>query len=491
MRDWIKQATLVAALEYRLQLRTIIWRVVVVVGVILVVAMTSVSLRETERRLGELEILIARRDLLEDDGRHVISGFQRDEVLRAIRTPAPLSAVVTGLDKRVSQYWDFGPEGITAGSAFADGYGTSVPTANLDLEFVLRGLIGILALVAGFGSMVASRDGGPTKSLVSLPVAPFTMVAGAMAGGTLAASAAAALVVATAVITLLIGNPALLSPDNVWTMVLIWITSTVYSAVFVGLGTMVALLVRNTAQAVATVAVFWLVTTTIAGPMIGAIVEGTTRTRSRELFEVSRNSDYEKAVAEVETEAGQIVLAGLDAAEIPAEFQLTGSLRKSVEEHWDRSLVRLRSGLEALEVSFRQHEISRTRQAWWLGNALPGTAFSYAVTELAGVGDATVRRWTEDAKSFHRALRSAVFDNRPRLHMRYQTGSRYRVVYHDRAPLPTIAELPAFQQRVATPSARLRDATPSILALTLQCVAVWLAVGYIFRRRQSSPDGWR
>lgn len=490
MTDWIRQAALIAAIECRLQMASTFWRVMLLLSVVLAGAVTSASLQEYTRRQSEVDALIARRDLATEDGQHVIAGFQRDEALRVIRSPAPLSVIVKGLDKQIAHYWDFGPEGVTDGPAFSGDPTPSAASTDLDLEFMLRELIGMLALVAGFSSMVTSKYGGPTKSLASLPVHPSALVAGAMAGGTFSVALASAAIVAGALATVLAGNPSIFSLDAASSFVMIWFASTLYSAALVGIGAAVALTVPNTLKAVAAIAVLWLLITTIASPVTAAISEGIRPNNSRALFELARKAEYDEAIIALETDVGYSVLHGLDATEIPAGFKLSGTLLEMVEQQWDRRLRGLRSRLDDLESGFRQSQTSRATAAWWLSTFVPGPAFGYAVTELAGVGEVSAGRWFEAARDHHRALSSAVFDIRPRLHMRVRSGSGYRVVFHDRKSSPTVSVLPEFHQRTMAQLSRLKDAVPSIATLSLQGVALWLSAIFIFMRRLSSPSGW-
>jgi len=490
MKGWGRQAALVATVECRLQMTSVVWRVLLLLSVVLAATMTSASLQDYTRRQSEVDILVARRDQATDRGQHTISGFQRDEALRVVRDPAPLSAVVTGLDKRIAQYWDFGPEGTTAGSAISGEPTALVARADLDLESILRGLIGILALVAGFSSMVVS-SGGTTKPLVSLTVYPAALIVGSIAGGTIAVALASALVVATSAGTLLFGSRDIVSSVSLWSLAALWLASALYGGVLVGSGALVALVASTMARAVAAIAVIWLVTTTIAGPVIGAVADWTTPGKSRGLFEITRNAEYEQTVVTIEDDAGAMVLQHWGVTELPRGFEMSGALLKMVEQHWTLSLKSLRARLDALEFGFAESRRDRTRNAWWLSAIFPGTAFGYAATELAGVGEAHARRWTEDANTHQRALGAAVFDNRPRLYARVQSGSGYRVVFHDRAAEPMVMNLPTFHPSAATPLMRLRDAGPSLAVLVLQAATVWLFVIGVFRRRLTSPNGWR
>jgi len=491
MNDWMKQAVLVAAVECRLHMSGTFWRILLVLSAVLAATMTFANLRDYSRRQSEADILVARRDAATEDGQHTVTGFQRDEALRVIRNPTALSVAVTGLDRHMPQYWDFGPEGMTAGAPGPEKQAASVAGADLDLEFILRGLIGMMALAAGVASMVTSKHGATAKSLVALPVRPSALIVGAMVGGTVAAAVASAVVVASSMATFLAGARTLVSPDGVSTLVALWLAATLYGGALVGTGAVIALTASNISRAVACMTVFWLGTTTIAGPVISAMADMITPNRSRALFETARNSEYEDAITTVESDAGEIVLRQPGTNDIPREFILDGALIDAVGQHWDRRMMVLRAELDKLESDFRDSERTRAALAWWLANILPGTAFGYSATELAGVGESNERRWTEAAQAYHRALSMAVFDAKPRLHMRVPAGSGYRVLFHDRATRSTVQNLPAFRQHAAMLLMRFRDAVPSLVSLVVQGTAIWILAIAIFVRRQSSVSGWR
>lgn len=491
MTKWMRQTGIVAVMECRLQMATAIWRLTLFLSALLAVAMTVAGLGEYDRRRSQVDALVTQRDELRQGGQYTFDGFQRDQALRAVRYPTPLSVVVNGLDHRNPQYWDFGPAGISAGPPVSGERVSSVVNADLDLEFILRSLFGMLALVAGFSSLAASRLAGPTKFLVSLPVRPSAIMTGGLAGATLAAIIASAAAVGSSIAVLLMSDPTFVSADAVKSLGLIWLSTVPYYAVLVGLGAIVALMIANPLKAVATIVVLWFGATTLASPVVAALADALTSSQSRALFEVSRNAAYEKAAIGIEAEAGDIVLRHLANAEVPSSFQLNGVILEAVTQLWDTRFSELRRELDQLEAGLLHLESLRATRAWWMGALAPGTVLRYAMTDLAGVGEAATRTWISDAEVYQRALNAAVFDRRPRIHIRVGFGSGYRVLFHDRSQRPRVGDLPEFHHTESTAINRLRSAAPSIAVLAVQGTIAWMAGIVIFCRRASSLLGWR
>lgn len=489
--SWLSQTLAVAAVEFRIQVRSPTCRLAVFTSIALACTLTATNVQDFTRRQAEVETLIARRTAAAEGGRHIVGGFQRDAALRVIRSPEPLSALVNGLDRQGPQYWEVGPEGLTAGTTASSQPMIAVSSDGIDLEFVLRVLIGLLAVVVGATSPVVSRSGGMTKSLVSLPVHATSLPAGAFAGGACTISLAAAIVVASATATLTFLAPALAAGSAIQTSVILWAIASLYGVVLQGAGAVVALVTSRAADTIAGAASVWLLATLVALAGVGAIARGVAPVTTRALFEAERDAFYFNEAAELAVGAGEIVSRHLGHGLAPVDLRIEGRLAQEMNAHWDNGLIQLRQQLTLLEDQFAAAESKQGQWASWLGAPFPGALFRQAAIELAGVGRGANMRWAKSTQTYQGDLNAAVFDQRPRVffNLRGERGDNIR--FHDRGPRPTVSELPAFVRPPESIWARLKDARRAFLLLGLQGALIWLMAILTFARRQGSLGDWR
>jgi ABC-type transport system involved in multi-copper enzyme maturation permease subunit len=487
--EWLRQTVVVAIVECRLQVVSAAWRVAVVLSVILAAISTVAGVRAFERQQSEIDLLTARRAEAAEGGQHIVSGFQRDESLRIIRPITPASILVHIRESTL--YQDPGPEGLSAGTVAPHQTTATTEGLGLDLEFVLRGLVGLLAVVVGASSLVTARHRGTTKALVSLPVRPAALVAGALAGGlaAIALAAAAAIAAAGAVIGLFASS--MLTAPLLGTAILLWVSAVVFGAAVQGLGAIAALWSRTAAGTLSVAVAAWLIATIVAIPVVSAAASSLAPVGPRTLFEAERGAIYQDLIAGLEFTAGEIVSQELGPRAIRADVQLEGRMLAEVNDLWNTEIKNLRARLDAIEADLREGAVAQGQWMRWISLPLPGALFRSAATDLAGVGVESSWRWNRETIAYQQSLDTAVFDARPRIHfrLRWEDGV-YATYFHDRAPRPTVAELPPFVPHQPTLSTRARDAAPSLALLGLHGAIAWSIAMLIFVRRQGRHGDW-
>jgi hypothetical protein len=482
VRSWCRQAGVVGRLEFTLLVRGTPWRVCVVLSVLLAVIATVAGVRTSLRQHDEANLLAMRRAEVIGTGERRFGGFERDESFRIIR---PVAAAGVLVRSRVNtEYLDAGPDGLTVGTIAPPFSTVTADESRLDLEFIFRALMGLLAIVTGASSLVAARHRGFARSLVALPVHPSAMMAGALAGGLAAIGLASAAVIAASLVTLSLNEASMMTDAILATSGLMWAASVVYGAVLQGIGMIVALWARSAVAVSAESIAIWLVVAIVAIPIVGALVPAVSPVAPRALFEAERRSLYQNTTARIELAAGDIVVRHRGPRASVADIPLDGPLLEEINALWDAEIRSLRTQLQTIETDHREDEAASTRWMHRLSVPLPGALFRSAVMELADAGHGSAGRWDHAARSYQQALNVALFDARPRIAIRVRRAAdTYWVFGHDRAPLPTVSDLPAFVPSDATVGMRLLDAAPALAWLGLHAAMAWLAAIVTFSRR--------
>jgi ABC-type transport system involved in multi-copper enzyme maturation permease subunit len=445
-----------------------------------------VGLADFDRRMSDFESARTQLAEAQQGGRRVIGGFQRDPALRVVRPPVPASILVSGIDRNLAQYWDFGPDGVIAAGVHADQSSLTAGNVGVDLEFVLRVLLGLLAVIIGAEGMARTRHSGALKALLSLPIAPRAVVVGSLIGGAAAIAAAGTLIIGSGLAALGILRPMLLTGDLVLTAVLLWIAAILYGLSLQGAALVGTLLTTKTAAVVPTAMTLWLVATVVSTPVAAAIAERVTPLPARTLYDGQRALKYQRWIQDTEDMAGQTVRRLMGANGDLRRINYEGAIGAQVDRVWDTRLHEIRGVLNTEDSARVHQEHSRARWNAWLGTLVPGALLTRTLTNLANTGDAAIARWRSDTQAYQHTLEQVLFDARPRLHLRIPTPEGGTMMdIRDRAPRPTVESLPRFEDRRPHAATALRESADSLAALALYALLAWIAAVVTFTRRRA------
>ena len=127
---------------------------------LLVIGLTPLTVyvgsRDYSNRLADYSRLAADKQKLGAATRTV---NRAGPVLRAIRAPEPLSVLVRGLDGALPAYWDFTEAGLESGPPPARSRRLADVLGSLDLEFLIRVALGLLAILLAFDAVAGEKPG--------------------------------------------------------------------------------------------------------------------------------------------------------------------------------------------------------------------------------------------------------------------------------------------------------------------------------------------
>jgi ABC-type transport system involved in multi-copper enzyme maturation permease subunit len=454
----------------------LIWALAVAAALLSVfsthVAITRVRIAESRQ-----QFLVETRDRerLKTDGR--VLGAERDPGLRVLRPPETLSILASGLDDVLPELWDFGPSGVHTGRSSANLGGALVSEASiLDLEMIIRLMIGLLAICLAIETIAAERASGALLALLGQPISRRLILSGKLLGGTVTLAAIVGIVAAAALTTTAMAHPAFVSWDYVVSLLLLCGAGTVYALICFAGGMLLA--IRFAAYRLALVAAFvaWTLATLVAVPAASVIAQAAARTRPAGVLEAERDRLVQTATTAVQRRMGDEYAAALGGPATWTQLREDAALVKvaqaRAERLWDESAKELRARLDALSTQAMAEEARNRRIALWLSVPNPAAAFMLAASNLSATGDRIAVRWQTATAAHQQTLEQRVFDNPPSIFAlvpyssarKPGTERRLIVMLERRAP-PKVEELATFARPSRTTSQRLRDAWPYLAAL--------------------------
>lgn len=475
---------LIARRELLGHLRTARLRALFALVVALLAAATYVDVRRYEARMRFADALEAMRVMAaarpRDDAEGMAARFgwragrgSNDAALRAIRPPLPASVFVVGADLTTPAYWQFGTEGVAPGPTPAADSG-SPGTAALDLTFVVRVVLSLVALLMAADGIAGERERGTLRALFAAPVSRLEVVLGKYVGGVLALGvpllaggiAAAAVVAAT--------RPTLLTAALAVRVLLLGAASGVYLAAALALGTWVGARCRDAQTAVVALVATWaaLVVILPAGaPLAAAVVRPVVADEvvSHERTESMRQLEVERAHA-LAAVWQHVSGAGV----VPDATTLSPVLRRQYDA--------ARRGVES-ELMRRKRTLIRTvdgdrrrqivRQLSILGTAdllSSPAAFATLAAAVGGTSADAMRRWQLAADEHQQRLERAMFDRPYGTELFVKPLNYLRVTFLPNAidpgeRLPRYDELPTFAAPLPDLAADVQAALPALGAL--------------------------
>lgn len=419
-----------------------------------------------------------------------LTGWRLDPALRAVRGPEPLSALVTGFDVALPDFWDFGPAGRRTGRQHVR---SADVLGRIDLEFIIRIVLGLLALVLVLESIADERANGTLLALLAQAIRPEIIIGGKLASGALTLSGAVIVTVTAALLGMLLSATGVITTEFLGSLALLGLSGCLYLFTCFAMGALVSSALSSYRIALAATMIIWLFSAVVALPLTYLIAANVSPVLSASLLESESDRIARERTEQAERAVGQEYLAAVPAgvhwsraAGDPA--WAIGALAR-LEPVWDRHISALAAELDALNLrastaASRQNSIARC-----LALVSPGAQFSASAMSVVGTGNALVQTWELQTTQYEAELNRLLFHNRPRLtgiipaDASGASDNRQWEVGLNRRPFPTIDSLPVFAPpppRVL--GHRVADAAPHLVALSIYAIGLLAAATFAFGR---------
>lgn len=483
------QLALLAGRECAEHLRNAYARSILAVAVILTPlsvygAVQNVAARQVDHAARAVQMEAARASPFR------LTGNDGMLALRVLRPPATGGVVVGGDDTGTTAFWDPHPSGLRAGANYSETTSASAAVSTLDLEMLVRWLLGLVFAVLGAESISRTRQTGLLKTLLTNPVSPRRIVTGKLLG----AAGSAAIMVTALSATASFSSVAFLTRPEAWdavaTSAAVAAPSWSYLMAMFAAGLIVGQVASTLQVATVSALVVWLVVAVLAVPALALLTQAVAPIPARSSFENDREAAYEEGVREIQRELGAILREwiGPDASTVDVEYE--GELRRRFDAVWQPRIAALRARLNREDAGYAAAADRERRTAWNLSLTGPGTLLRWAAAALAGTGVSAGERWRAAVEAYQNELEAVLFDEpRPRLHLLVpQAAGGASVSYVDRRPGLSATELPSFQPPPDGLGVRIGDAVGALAGLVTYALVLALASVSLFRYRREGPS---
>lgn len=407
-------------------------------------------------------------------------GWQVEAALRVLRPLNPAVALVRGVEADSPAYWDFGPGGVIPSGATPIHDADEI-SPTVDLEFLIRVLLGLFALVVTTSVMSMLEAEGELVGLRSFPISSLRLWAGQLAaafGLVLMAWGVVALAVVIAAAGVADGDASAAIFRAVGQLMAPTIA---YLAFMVSLGAVVPVLVSGLLTRGIAVVLTWLVLSSLLPTTLLSFARIVKPVSSMLAMITSRDSTLAVELRAAEQEMGN-VLAGRPLADQPQTNPFQAKQFPYLASIWNTRSEEARQKARGIEAAWRLEEAAHDawiRRAEW---SSPASLFWRAAADATRTGRADRQAWDEAVLEHWEGLRTILFDDRPRVSVSIPADQARQIMAMDRHTALPVRNLPAFSPgRVET--LRASAAGSSIAGLLGYTLALTAIGGALFRRR--------
>jgi ABC-2 type transport system permease protein len=470
-----------------------VWTLVVLAASLTLLS-TRVHVATIRSRTSTYHDLTSQRDRDRSRTGGQVTGWQLEPGLRAVRPPEPLSVLITGLDASLPDFWDFSPSGSRAGLVgAADQSDIAVLSGGIDLEFIFRYVLGLLAICLAVETIAGERASGALLAVLGQAVRPEIVLAGKFVGGIITLGIAAAIVAATAIVAVGVAEPSLVSRGFVATVTLVASAGVLYLFTYFVVGVALASAIPSYRSALVATLVVWILTAVVALPAAGVIAEALSPAPPRSRLEAQSEEATQAKTVRAQMRMGNVYAEAFghdgDGRGLDRLQTMDPALQVQLESIWQEHTTDLRTELDRQRLAAEAAADRQRSIAHALARISPAAQFTAAATDLAGTGDRVARRWESATAGYQTMLDRELFDDRPRLtvlvpygRMPHDTPAGRAIVGFNRHDRPTFETLPAFRGPAQGTRVRLADATPHLAGLSAYAM-VFVAVAFVAFKR--------
>lgn len=474
----------IASRELVDQLLSARFLIIMVLVVCLVPLAVYVGLQDYKSRLHDYDRLVSdKQQLIAGENGQKIQGVDSPwtpenelAVFRAVRRPNPLSVFFRGLDGALPEYWDFTPAGIEEGPSALRPKRLSDLLGQLDMEFLIRVALGLLAILLAFDAVSGEKETGTLRLAISQPISRAGFLMGKLVAGAIALLVPVAVAFLVALVISKIFGMESLPADGSIKLLLIFIASSIYLICFYSLGLLISSLTRSQKTSIIVLLVIWVVLTLAASPVATFTAQAASQAPNRYIIETQKKALDDDLRIETEKAMGTAYkeVTGIENRMSYGDYLKN---KEAVNRRIDpiissyvnkRRQLLAEIQLDADRKENRQNRIART--IMWLS---PAATYSNVATDLSGTGDESRAAWLEATRRYSNLLGTALFEDPPVITIR--VGGMSSTI--ERRKLPSISELPAFASPKNDAAATVQSALPSIMILLIFTV-VFIISGF-------------
>lgn len=377
-------------------------------------------------------------------------------VLRAIRPPEPFSALISGLDGVLPQYWDFSPLGVRIGPPAVRAERLADILGQLDLEFLIRVVLGLLAMLLAFDTVAGEKELGTLRLVLSHPVSRIVFLMGKLIAGAITLFTALGVLFLLALASATAYGLDLMGSHEITKYLIVGFTSGVYLLCLYALGVLISALNKSQKTALIIVLVIWVAYVLFLPPSASLVARSVSPMpllgvveAQREMLDRDLRRSTEVAMGEVFSEVTKLDnTRGFTSRYLKHKEEINARIAPILADY----LNRRRHVIGELEQDMQRR--SRRQQEWArvLFALSPAATFSGAATELVGSGDVSALAWQLAIRRYQSELDTTLFENPPMFMIRVGGAS----FWADLREPPPLSDLPTFSPPPMEPTRTLQ-----------------------------------
>jgi ABC-type transport system involved in multi-copper enzyme maturation permease subunit len=471
---------LVALRELTDQMTSLRFLIVALLAVGLTPLAIYVGARDFKNRLAEYDRLqVEKQKQSWKDGPTEMGDRENLLLLRAVRAPEPLSVLVRGLDAAMPAYWDFSTAGIASGPSASRPRRLADMLGQLDLEFLVRVVLGLLAILLAFDAVVGEKELGTLRAVLSQSLARPAFLGGKLAGGAvtllvpLAASFLVALLSAKLFGVDLLGAHALVKTT------LLLAASATYLLCFYALGLLISCLTSSQRTSLVVLLVTWVIGVLAVPPLATFVAQAMAPAPPAYAIEAQKAALAEQLHRDTAREMGEIYarIGGERAFSDPNVYdQNKQAIDQAVAPVMATSINKRRRLVGEIDNDAERHEERQNEVSALLMGLSPAATFARGSADLAGTGDALYAAWLEGVRRQQSRLDSTLFGDPVFLTFVDQSGGA-AMAFARRKP-PILSQLPMFVPPQGDALTALARALPS-LGLLIVYTGVFIVGSFV------------
>ncbi len=427
----------VAERELLEQLTSLRFLVIALLVVLLTPLTVYVGFHDYGIRLESHQRLVASRSAIQSEVRARNAGLYAREVehtayndlepFRVIRPPEKFSILVKGLDGAMPEYWDFSGGGVQTGPAASPAFWMGDLLGALDLEFVIRVVLGLLAILIAFDAISGEKEQGTLRLALSHPVSRPVFWLGKMLGGSFSLLVPLALTMVLALLSAELMGTEMADRDTMARAAGLFLFAGVYLLSLHSLGLFVSSVARTQKTALVVLLVSWVMLVLAVPPLAILAARAISPVHSVHWYEVQKRSFNDDLRAEQEREIGRLVreVAGSTPGHLKTSSYTENRavLDPKIEELEQAFRNRERRFFSELDENFERASRRQSTVANAIMAISPAALFAQLATGVAGTGDSDRQDWLVAVRRQQSRLNQFIFDDPRRLTIRDEGAS--------------------------------------------------------------------
>jgi len=389
------------------------------------------------------------------------------ELFRVIRPPVRFSVLVKGLDGAMPEYWDFSAGGLQTGPPASPAFWMGDLLGGLDVEFVIRVVLGLLAILIAFDAISGEKELGTLRLALSHPVSRPVFWMGKLIGASFSLLVPLAMTVVLALLSAQLMGTEVADRDTVAKVGCLFIVAGIYLLSLNSLGLFVSSVAKTQKTALVVLLVSWVMLVLAVPPLAVLAARALSPVHSIQWYEAQKRSFSDDLRTEKENEIGRAFreITGSQEGHLKTSDYHNNkeALDRRIEEIEDEFVDRQRRFLNEMDRNLERASQRQSVVANSIMAISPAALFAQLATTLSGTGDSDRQSWIEAVRTHQTRLNQFLFDDPGTLTVR-NGGSSMSM---DRGVRVRLSEVPPFVPPVRSWTTTL---SPVLLPAALLCV---------------------